>query len=292
MEREGRDVKRTSIRRVLLTGATLVWCCGSVATVARAQLPMRTLGSRGDRVMLVGGDSLTPLDSLPPGEVLPQFKRCDAPSPPLGAARGTGTVIYTLLADGTVDTSTVAAVEARGMSFPGVESAAIRVLGQCRFKPARLDGHAVPIRMAQIMKFETERPAMQNVVTTMHDADDGVTTTMAQLGLGTDTATIIYDTKSRDLDEAPLMHSCQAPLVPFPLRSAAVTMQYVIDPDGDVDSAAIRITVDRSSASDPETETYFRALAMHCRYAPARVLGRPVPMVVEQKAMVRWRLDR
>ncbi|MGH7591307.1 MAG: hypothetical protein ACREL2_07685 [Gemmatimonadales bacterium] len=276
------------MQRWLVLVATVLLIGWSGAAVAVAQLPMRVLGHSGNRIILVGGDSLASLDSLPPGEILPEFKRCDAPTPPLGAARGSGTVTYSLLTDGTVDTSTIEAVETRGMSFPGVESAATRVLGQCHFKPARLDGHAVPIRMAQIMKFETALPQIQSIVATARVVHVGrATTTLAALGFGTDTTLIIYDGDSRDLDEAPAMHSCRAPLLPFALRSAAVTMQYVVDVDGTVDSAAMRINVDRSSASELETKSYFRAFAARCRYAPARVLGRPVPMVVEQKAMVR-----
>lgn len=285
-------MRRASWHQRLWAIATLLLFEVTAVTVAAAQLPMRVLGSHGVRVMLVGGDSLAPLDSLPPGEVLPQFKRCDAPTPPLGAARGTGTVIYTLLADGTVDTSTIEAVEARGMSFPGVESAATRVLGQCRFKPARMGRHAVPIRLAQIMKFETELPTIRNVVIRTQDAGTvGATTTMAEQGLGADTTTIIYDSKSLDLDETPRLRGCQSPLVPFSLSSVAATMSYVVDPEGTVDSGAVRISIDHTSATEAETAVYLRTLVAHCHYAPARVLGRPVPMVVEQKVMVRWQMN-
>ncbi|HEV2291988.1 MAG TPA: hypothetical protein VGR60_09170 [Gemmatimonadales bacterium] len=259
-----------------------------LAGPAAAQLPMRTLGSHGDQIIQIRGDSLAPLDSIPPDEALPRFKSCGAPRPALGAMRGSGTVTYTLLADGTVDTSSVTAVEARGMSFPGVTSAATRVLGQCRFKPARLGRHPVPIRLAQIMKFNTVSPRLPSFVSSIRDTrSEGATTSMARLGFGTDTTAVIYMENSRDLDEVPLMQYCSIPSLPGSLRSASANLLFVIGPDGSVDSAAVRVTISSTSATAPMTEAVFVTLATRCHYAPARVLGRPVSMVVQQTITVR-----
>lgn len=259
-----------------------------LAVPAAAQLPMRQLGATGDRILLVGGDSLAPVDPLAQGEVLPTFKRCGAPVPPLGTMRGTGTVTYTLLADGTVDTSTITAVEARGMSFPGVESAAVRVLGQCRFKPAKLGGHTIPIKLAQIMKFETEVPGPHGLEITPRVVANPVgTTTMAKLGLGTDSTTVVYGSGSRDLDDAPRFLSCRWTGLPSTPGDMSASLRYVVRPDGSVDSATVGVSVASSRSGASKAEAFARALVTHCSFAPARVLGRPVPAVVEHSITVR-----
>lgn len=270
--------------------------CGAVGLIAgilltvplTAQLPLRVLGTESDRILLVGGDSLAPADSLPAGESLPKFKRCGAPTPPLGNMRGTGTVTYTLNAGGSVDTSTVLAVEARGMSFPGVTSAAVRVLGQCRFKPAKIDGKPVSIKLAQIMKFDTHWARRRDLqVAPRIRQDDAAATTMSELGLGSDSTTIIYGAGSKDVDETARMLYCSVGDMHDPPRSMSATLRYIVGSDGAVDPTHVSVRVAYSSSPVPETEAFARTLMTHCRFAPARVLGRPVPTVVQQTVEVR-----
>jgi TonB family protein len=150
-------------------------------------------------------------------------------------------------------------------SHPGFEAVAREWVIAQLWSPGRIDGRAVPV---QSPAFPMEFPAVSGVPATEPIAKPSA----AELPLG------VYAEDS--VTERPELLRSPAPRYPDSLRTAGiggrVVVEAIIDSTGHVDSAAVRIL----SSTHPGFEAPAREAVLGATFAPGRLHGRAVPVMV------------
>lgn len=189
-------------------------------------------------------------DSLDEGSELPVMRNCGKPSEPVGPILGDGWVTYRVTTAGRVDLGTLQVTETNGISHAGLHSAARRLLANCRYRPARQAGKAVPVTVSHHIAFSTGHfgGSVQEV-------------------LGT----------AGSVEEIPSIRRCTD------LRArgfkGSLSLSFVIGLDGKVEPDGIEV----AAASNTTLRRAAHSIAVSCRYTPARSLGEPVRVRVHQR---------
>lgn len=188
-------------------------------------------------------------DSLAEGSELPVMLKCGKPSEPVGPILGDGWVTYSVTSGGRVDLETLKVTETSGISHAGLHSAARRLLANCRYKPARQAGTAVPVTVSHHVAFSTGHfgGSVQEVL----GADGSV-------------------------EEMPSIRRCTD--VRARGFKGRLSLSFVIGLDGKVESEGIEVL----AAPNMRVQRAAKSIAVSCRYTPARSLGEPVRVRVEQ----------
>jgi TonB family protein len=185
-----------------------------------------------------------------PSMVPPEIRAC-RPSAPIGSISGDVVLSFRVTAQGRVDSSTVRVVRANGISEAAALSAALRFVPGCRFTPARGPGGPVAVGVTQPIHFpESDIPL------TALPSDS--------LRLG---------------DEAPAAVRCQLSTL---LTPRVVVVTFIIGVDGKPEAGTVHIL----SMTTPTSLKVAEAFVASCRYAPGRIDGVPVRVLVQQPFVI------
>jgi TonB family protein len=150
-------------------------------------------------------------------------------------------------------------------SHPGFEAVAREWVVASTWSPGRIDGRAVPV---QFPAFPMEFPAVSRLPATEPIAKPSA----GELPLG------VYAEDS--VTERPQLLRYPVPRYPDSLRTAGiggrVVVEVIVDSTGHVDSASVRIL----SSSHPGFESSAREAVLGTTFAPGRLHGRAVPVMV------------
>lgn len=208
---------------------------------------------------------------------------------PLGSIRPSlGTVAYRLGRDGRADTATLRIVAAERISVAGYRSAVTRVLASCRMGvPRGLPREGVPV--VQVIRFggigvmpHAARPT-DSLLEGLPDDPVLLPTQGLPLAHG----------DPRLEEGATLLHPCVAtagerpPSGPFASReeanrafdqwAASMSGRVSFTVEIGVDGKPVSSTVQMIETASPAATTSLVARLLRCRFAPARIGGRPIP---------------
>ena len=179
----------------------------------------------------------------------PTLERCGSPSRPIGMLSGTGAVRFRITEKGRVDSASIEAIRAEGVSPEGILSVARRWLPSCRYRAARQAGHAVALTVEQPLQFPVSGRALSR----------------------------IRDPAWQIIDEMPTAYDCHPGSVG--MRWGSITLAFAIDTTGRARAPTVQLV----SADVTTSPTLVQRLANMCHYAPARDHGIPVEMEVNQQ---------
>lgn len=180
----------------------------------------------------------------------PVLRRCGQPESPVGTLLGSGWVSYTVLPSGRMDSATLRVDSVKGISEAGLLSAARRLFSDCRYSPARQAKVPVAVTVRHRMAFET-----RHVVGVLADPQPD----------------------ARSLEEMPAVGRCAGLGTIYPTGS--VRLSFVIGRDGWAEPGSVEVL----ESSNPTLYRAAATLARRCRYAPGRVGGDPVRVLVTQR---------
>jgi hypothetical protein len=189
-------------------------------------------------------------DSLPEGAEMPVIKSCDKPSEPVGPILGDGWVSYQVTTRGRVDLETLEVTSTDGISAEGLFSAARRLLANCRYRPAKQAGKSVPVTVSHHIAFTTGNfgGSVQEV-----------------LGAAS------------SVEELPSIRRCTD--IRARRFRGSLTLSFVIGLDGKVEPDGVELL----ASSNSRLTKAAQSIAVSCRYTPARSLGEPVRVRVNQR---------
>jgi outer membrane biosynthesis protein TonB len=180
----------------------------------------------------------------------PVLRSCGQPQSPVGTLLGSGWVSYTVLPNGRMDSTTLRVDSVQGISEAGLLSAARRLFSDCRYRPARQAKIPVAVPVRHRVAFET-RHVVGVLATPQPD--------------------------SRSIEEMPAVGRCNGLSTIYPRGS--VRLSFVIGVDGWAEPESVQVL----ESSNPTLHRAAATLARRCRYAPGRVGGEPVRVLVTQR---------
>lgn len=240
------------------------------------------------------------------GQALPTefpLKKCDDSKQLVGYLRGQGLVTYLLATDGKADTASVQVLRAAGVSVAGFRSAVVRQLSACRLDLGR-HKPATPVRVQQQILFDSARaqlrpaqPVLDSAATSAQDS------TPAPIPLAP------LEFADPRLEERPRQLGCDQSLRPpsppgGPYRSreeaqratqawerqnsGRIHVRAVVGPDGRM----LRDSITVVSSTNPSLTTKLVDALASCRYAPGRIRGVAVPVVITTGIGIEIRSER
>ena len=193
-----------------------------------------------------------PPEDVPAGGVAeaPVLRSCGQAESPVGTLLGSGWVSYTVLPNGRMDSTTLRVDSVQGISEAGLLSAARRLFSDCRYRPARQAKIPVAVTVRHRVAFET-RHVVGVLATPRPD--------------------------SRSIEEMPAVERCNGLSTIYPRGS--VRLSFVIGADGWAEPESVQVL----ESSNPTLHRAAATLARRCRYAPGRIGGEPVRVLVTQR---------
>ena len=203
-------------------------------------------------LLLLTGAQAAKAQARPGGAaiVAPELKTC-RPSAPIGGIAGDVVLAFRVTAQGRVDSSSIRVAHVNGISEAAALSAALRFVPGCRFTPAKGPGGPVTVGVTQPIHFP-----VSTIPLTALPSDS--------LRLG---------------DEAPAAVSCQLSTL---LTPRVVVVTFVIGVDGKAEAGSVNIV----SMTTPTPLKAAEAFVGSCRYAPGRIDGVPVRVLVQQPFVI------
>jgi hypothetical protein len=260
------------------------WLVVSLAAMALA----------GGRGFTTTSAAQAPVFSVPNSELAVSdstfpWRDCGTFDVPLGSIRPSlGTVAYRMGRDGRADTATLRIVAAERISVAGYRSAVTRVLASCRMRvPRGLPREGVPV--VQVIRFGGigVMPHAARLTDSIPEGLPDDTVLLPTQGLP------LAHEDPRLEEQATLLHPClstageRPPTGPFASREEANRAfdQWAASMNGRVsftveigmDGKPVSSTVQMIEAASPAATTSLVARLLRCRFAPARIGGRPIP---------------
>ncbi|HEX6992420.1 MAG TPA: hypothetical protein VF151_11060 [Gemmatimonadales bacterium] len=220
---------------------------------------------------------------------------CHEPRIAIGVMEASGTVRFQVTRDGKTASGSVAAVMANGASLAGLQSAAERQLGACRFDTRKIES-SFPVTVEVQIKFDSLQAWFSDPRITLDQRAPEPVAVDSAPGAGPFPATLYL------VDERPREQNCKVAMMPqrFPtghsvqdfLQTAQLTQGYesgwgvvrfVVKEDGRADARSIEVL--RTSSSHVG-EKMAKSIA-RCRFAPGRVGGVPVSVVTTEVLWIR-----
>ena len=220
---------------------------------------------------------------------------CHEPKIAIGVMEASGTVRFQVTRDGKTASGSVAAVMANGASLAGLQSAAERQLGACRFDTRKVES-AFPVTVEAQIKFDSLQAWFSDPRITLDQRASQPVAIDSPPGAGPFPATLYL------VDERPREQDCQVAVMPqrFPAghsiqdmsQTAWLTQNYQfgagvvrfeVKEDGRVDEHEIEVL----RTTSPQVREKLSKTIAKCRFAPGRIGGVPVRVVTTEVLWLR-----
>ncbi|HKV75373.1 MAG TPA: hypothetical protein VJN95_12710 [Gemmatimonadales bacterium] len=256
--------------------------CAGLMTMAVLLAPGAPLSAQGSGFAIRDGDYLSPITvpADPDMKKAPSMKGCDRSKQSVGYIVGSGVISYVIGTDGHADTASVKVVSHETMSAPALISVARRVLVTCSFRAAESVAGKAPALVAQRLSFTsaTGMPAPRVLV-------EKTDSSAAAAG---DTSIHLHTSISNRGDsgaveatamtaEGPARLSCPTPKFTY---SGAFALEFIVGKDGRVEPASVAAS--GHELLPPDLVSQGREMLVKCIFAPGRIDGVPVRVLVRQ----------
>jgi hypothetical protein len=223
------------------------------------------------------------------GQVV-KSRGCHEPKVPIGVLEASGTVRFQVTKDGKTAPGSVAAVMANGASLAGLQSAAERQLGACRFDTRKVN-RTFPLAVEVQIKFDSLQAWFSDPQITLDQRAPEPVAVDSPPGPGPFPATLYL------VDERPREQNCQEAMMSqrFPeghsmqeiMQTVHLTqdrqfgwgvVRFEVGENGRVDAHNIEVL--RAKSTDVR-EKLIKSIA-RCRFAPGRIGGVPVAVITTE----------
>ena len=218
------------------------------------------------------------------------IQSCMRPLAPLGQMEARAEVAFHLDREGRISPDSIRVLSAAGASDAGVLSYLQRLLPACRIKLGRALSRNTGIWFAQFVDLASPKAPLDSVLRALAAAP-AVTHVQTPSAAGSIEPLALADSR---VEERPRVLACVRPprlsqTVSMPasgvneaaatqsLPSGRVRMRYVVGADGRVQQGSVRVLGIDGADYARQAQTHMGT----CRFAPARVGGQPVAVIVE-----------